>query len=215
MKRLNDNVLHIIDKEIRLSGKKILEIGCGNGAKSQLLSEKCRELVAIDPDAAAIEFAKQNYASTNCTYLVGSAEDLAFTESSFDAVIFSLSLHHVPINKMDQAIAEAVRVIKKKGRVVFVEPTFVGTFFEAEIQFWASDGDERKEKAAAYYHMLNSQLLHEELETFDTVTFEFESVDDFKDSMEPSKNVEHLPEFLEKHKYTVQAQRRINIFSVA
>ncbi len=212
MQRLNDTFLQTIDEKVGLKGKTVLEVGCGNGKKSIALANKCSKLVAIDPDANAIATANTDYPAANLTYAVGSAENLAFDNDTFDLVIFSLSLHHVPIGRMHDAIKEAKRVTKPSGNVVFLEPAFNGGFFEAEVLFGASDGDERKEKAAAYFALLDSDILKDEVEYFDEITFVFESDQDFVEHMEPKRNLDQVHEFLKAHDYTLKAQRRINIY---
>ena len=212
MQRLNDNAIAKIDDMVSLSGQKVLEVGCGNGSKTLQLAEKCSKLIAIDPHMKLVAIAKQHFTAPNVIYKVGRAEKLAFADNSFDTVIFSLSFHHVPITLMKKAIQEAVRVARPNAYIIFTEPTFTGTFFETELQFWASDEDERKEKAAAYFHMLSSDLMREEAELFDEVVFKFSSVDDFIKTMEPKRNIEQLEPFLIDHSYMVTAERRINIF---
>lgn len=213
MKRLNDNFLTTLDSIIDLGDKTVLEVGCGNGSKSIGLAALCKTLTAIDPDKNSIEQAKKSNAAPNLSYDIGSAQELKFDSDVFDVVIFSLSLHHVPSEHMHHAIKEATRVLKPDGRVVFLEPGFNGSFFDAEIIFGASDGDERKEKAAAYLALLSSPLLTTELEYYEEIGFKFESVQDFMDSMEPKKNLDTVRRFLNEHGYTLEAQRRINIFS--
>jgi ubiquinone/menaquinone biosynthesis C-methylase UbiE len=76
---------------------------------------------------------------------------LDFQDESFDIVVFTLSLHHVPDLEMITAINEAIRVVKREWlHIVFLEPATDGTFFDAEIMFDACDGDERKEKELAH-----------------------------------------------------------------
>lgn len=213
MQRLNDNFLKTIDEKVGLKGKVVLEVGCGNGKKSVALASRCSKLMAIDPNNEAIRIASKDYAAPNLTYSVGTAEKMPFEAGMFDFIIFSLSLHHVPIEHMQDAIKEAQRVAKLNGKVVFLEPAFNGGFFEAEVQFGASDGDERKEKAAAYLALLNSEVLADETEYFDEITFTFDSDEDFVKNMEPKKNLDEIHEFLKARDYILKAQRRINIFS--
>jgi len=215
MQRLNDNFLERINAGINLQDKHVLEIGCGNGAKSVRLATMCSRLSAIDPEVAAIATAKESYAAGNLDYAIGRAEDLKFSSRSFDVVIFSLSLRHVPIEKMSKALMEASRVTKQGGRVVILEPDFIGTFFDAELLFGASDSDERKEKAAAHFELLRTQALSEGTEYYDEIGFRFDSDQDFIDSMGPKKNLADIHDFLTKNDYTLWAQRRINIFSPA
>lgn len=210
MQRLNDAFLDTLHAKLDFGGKSVLEIGCGDGARSVELARLCMRLEAVDPDEAALTVARRDHAAGNLTYSQGRAEQLAFADAAFDSVIFSLSLHHVPVAKMAQAITEAARVSKPEGRIVFLEPAFYGSFFEAELQFGSGDGDERKEKAAAYYAILNSSLPEVE-EYYDEVTFKFDSADDFIATLSPRKHHAAIEKFLMQHNFELLAQRRINI----
>ena len=123
-------------------------------------------------------------------------------------------MHHVPKERMSIAIDEAIRVAQKDGFIVFLEPTFDGNFFDAEIAFNACDGDERKEKALAYYAILTHSLLKEVAEIQDETVFQFDSLEDFIKSMNPKQKTEQIKKFLEKNNYILRASRRINIFQL-
>jgi ubiquinone/menaquinone biosynthesis C-methylase UbiE len=45
-------------------------------------------------------------------------------------VLFFIALHHVPIDRMDAALAEAHRVLAPGGRLVTIEPIAEGAVFE-------------------------------------------------------------------------------------
>ena len=136
---------------------------------------------------------------------------LDFQDESFDIVVFTLSLHHVPDLEMITAINEAIRVVKRDGHIVFLEPATDGTFFDAEIMFDACDGDERKEKELAHSAIMSHPHQHIR-EPDDRTTFEFDSVEDFTQTFHPKTNIEQLSDFLSRHNFTLEAKRRVNIF---
>ncbi len=213
MKRLKDNYLNVIRSHVSLENKRILEIGAGNGSRSVQIAKYAGSLVAIDPDADKILEAEKFNPHRNITYLVGNAEKLEFAPSTFNIVIFTLSLHHVPPECTRAALDEALRVLKPGGNLVFLEPESIGSFFETEILFDACDGDERKEKALAYSAILGlREKIEEVTERYDETVFEFESKDDFIKTMRPKKNLDQLEKFLESHRYELNAWRRISIF---
>ncbi len=214
MKRLKDDYLSSIETVMPLFGKSILEIGCGNGSRSVEIAKKCAWLTAMEPDTALLDWARTHNAAQNITYVLGKAERLGFPDEQFDAVLFTLSLHHVPIEEMPRAIDEAIRVTKKGGHIIFLEPAEEGTFFDAEIAFDACDGDERQEKRAAYNALKTHQGYAEIAEIPDETIFRFESLDDFMTTMAPKKAIAGIEDFLKKNDYTLRAARRINIFSV-
>ncbi|MBI4457849.1 class I SAM-dependent methyltransferase [Candidatus Uhrbacteria bacterium] len=198
---------------VDFTGTKVLEVGCGTGVRSVQIAQKCAHLAAVEPDATLLAQARGINDAENITYLPGSAEALPFDDGSFDIVFFTLSFHHVPEAGMSKAIDEAARVVRRDGHIIFFEPAFQGSFFESEIAFDACDGDERKRKAAAYACMLGHRRLREIAELHDETIFSFESATDFIESMSPKKGAEEEWEtFLRLRHFTLDAQRRINIF---
>ncbi|MBI2589774.1 class I SAM-dependent methyltransferase [Candidatus Berkelbacteria bacterium] len=172
----------------------VLEVGCGDGSRSLNLARRCERLTAIDPEIDKIRESKLDQIP-NTVFEAGKTEDLKFKNRSFDAVIFTLSLHHVPIPQMTTAINEAIRVVRPNGYIAFLGPTEDGSFFEAELKFDACDGDERPEKQAAYSAISNHHGLRQLTELDDETVFEFDSVDDFINSMDPKKIQTRLKRF--------------------
>ena len=211
MQRIKEEFLDSVQKVLPLKGLSILEIGCGDGSRSVAIATRCQSLTSVEPDENKLKQALARKIP-NATFKVELGEKLSFDDNSFDAAIFTLSLHHIPIEKMETAIDEAVRVTRKSGYIIFLEPTEDGTFFDAEIQFDACDGDERKEKIAAYKAMMNHDKLRAVKEMDDETIFKFDSTKDFIESMSPKKNGTEIDSFLERNKYILRAGRRINIF---
>ncbi|MES2952931.1 MAG: class I SAM-dependent methyltransferase [Patescibacteria group bacterium] len=215
MKRLIDGFLEKTESVVSLSGKRVLEIGCGEGGRSVKIAERCLELVAIEPDPAHILVAKEHHLRPNISYELGRAESLQFGDEAFDIAFFTLSLHHVPREEMKRALQEAARVTKRGGFVLCLEPAQEGSFFEGELLFGAGDGDERIAKAKAYLTLLeesSSLGLMEVAELFDETIFALESTQDFSQVMHPKKNLDRLESFLEKEKFKLNAWRRLNIY---
>lgn len=213
MKRIKDGYLEKIQTVLSFTGKKALEVCCGDGSRTVQIASCCADVIAIDPSPVSLAKARSERTRPNIEYHEGSADHLSFADTSFDIVFFTLSFHHVPVEQMGITLNEALRVLKNDGFVIFLEPAFDGSFFDAEITFDACDGDERKEKAFAYGAMLAHQQMQEIKELADETIFEFESVEDYKQSMNPKKGTtEQLVSFLASRNFTLTAQRRINIF---
>lgn len=195
------------------SDKNTLEIGCGDGARSAEIASIFSSLTGIDPDPASIEKANRHNRFENRRFLVGVAENLEFPDASFELVIFPLSFHHIPIDKMHAAIAEATRVLKEGGYIIFIEPTYEGTFIDAEILYGCCDGDERKEKAMAYYSMLASDKMIEVAEFNSESIFAFDSKQDFFENIAILAGTEaKIIKYLEINNFKLSAKRRVNVF---
>jgi len=210
MKRTFEEFVNKVHGLGPFTNKSVLEIGCGSGNYSRQIAKLCNTLTAIDPDEEQIVLARELDESKNTSYKVGSA--LSLNDETFDIVIFTLSLHHIPAPEMHLAIEEAVRVVRTDGHIIFLEPGNTGSFFDAEMLFDACDGDETLEKATALEALQNSELLQEIVELDDRTIFVFDSTQDFIDSLDPKQNLEQIDAFLQKNDMKLEATRRINIF---
>ena len=198
MERIKEEFLNKLESVVSLNNFDILEIGSGDGTRTAQIAEKCNKVVGIEPDEKLIQIADQRNIP-NAIFQAGAGEKIVFRDNLYDMVIFTLSLHHIPVSKMTMAIFEAVRVVKPKGYIVFLEPTETGLLFEAELRFGASDGDERIEKKAAYTAIQAHPNLRPVEEIIDETVFRFDSTDDFVHTMNPKKNLDELDEFLKKN----------------
>lgn len=212
MQRIKDTYLQSVQSVISLTGKIIAEIGCGTGTRTREIAHIAQSVIAIDPKEESIQEARQTSAQQKITYLVGSGEQLPIESESVDIVFFTLSFHHIPFSCMPRSIQEAVRIVKSDGFILFFEPGFTGSFFEAECRFDACDGDERLEKAVAYSTVLSSPILEEVTELTDETIFSFDSVNDFIETMHPQKNQDDIEAFLQAHAFQLRAERRLSIY---
>ncbi len=119
----------ILEALAPLSGKQILDIGCGAGTLARSLSNQGACVSGVDPNSETLEAARQ--AAPMGTFRPASAEALPFVDHSFDSAIFLNSFHHIPKTAMPQALQEAARVVKPAEPVIVIEPLAEGSFFSA------------------------------------------------------------------------------------
>jgi SAM-dependent methyltransferase len=85
------------------SNADVLELGCGAGVPgTQLLSSRCRKVIANDISRAQIELAKSRIGGTNVDFNQEDMTKLEFEPASFDAVVAFYSIIHLP--RGEQAI---------------------------------------------------------------------------------------------------------------
>ena len=96
-------------------GANWLDVGCGTGAFSQLVIDRCapRALTGVDPAPAQIEHARK--ALPQVKFEVGDALALPFGDGEFDIVASALVLHFLPDRA--KAFDEMRRVLAAKGMV--------------------------------------------------------------------------------------------------
>lgn len=132
-----------------VSDTMILEVGCGQGRITHDLARHARRVVAIDPDAGALQTARSRINTENVAFVRCRGESLAFLGGCFDMVIYSLSLHHLPREVMPVSLEQAAGLLGEQGMIVVIEPGEGGTLIEAEERFGVGDGNEAGEKDAA------------------------------------------------------------------
>jgi ubiquinone/menaquinone biosynthesis C-methylase UbiE len=106
-------------------GERALDVGCGPGYFARLLAKAVGpegSVVGVDAAPEMIEYANRKARNlANCTFEAGTAEALAFPGGSFDLVVSSLMLHHLPKDGRLKAVKEMRRVLRPGGRLVVAE----------------------------------------------------------------------------------------------
>ena len=144
-----------------LAGLRIVDVGCGPGDIARVLVASGAKVIAAEPDP--IQAAKNNAAPPleNLTFVEAGAERLPIADGSMDGVFFFRSLHHVPVEIMDAALAEAARVLKSEtGFLCVVEPGMTGSHFQVMRPF--HDETIVRTEAQAALARTASQLFQEE-----------------------------------------------------
>jgi len=99
-------------------GIKILDVGCGTGYGSAILSEKAK-VIGIDNNREAIEFAKKNYGK-KITFKIGTAENLTIKNNAFETVLAFEVIEHLKYPQI--ALNEIKRVLKPEGKFILSTP---------------------------------------------------------------------------------------------
>lgn len=103
-----------------LRGKKVLEIGAGNGKTlKSILSQKPLQVTAIDISSEAIKIIKSKFKSKTLTSLQASVGKIPLENNYFDIVVCFFTLNNLLIKERKIAIKEIFRVIKKGGILIF------------------------------------------------------------------------------------------------
>jgi ubiquinone/menaquinone biosynthesis C-methylase UbiE len=107
-------------------GEQVLDVGCGTGTLAiEVLSRGGRagRVVGIDPGIQQIARARAKAARRNLPieFQIGVIEQLAFPDQTFDVVLSTLMMHHLPASLKRQGLAEIVRVLKPGGRLIIAD----------------------------------------------------------------------------------------------
>ena len=124
----------------------IIELGCGAADLSRKLLARCPgcEVTGLEVDQR--QHAKNLLKPTERLHFVqAGAQAVPFPAEHFDLALMLKSLHHVPLELLDQALAEVHRVLRPSGLLYISEPVFAGPLNEVMRLFH----DEEKVRAAA------------------------------------------------------------------
>ena len=111
----------------RLAGEKFLDwldppknlrwidVGCGNGAFTELLIARCSPaaVTGIDPSEGQLAYARTRPGARMAQFRLADAQDLPFDDRSFDAASMALVISFVA--EAEKAVAEMARVVKPGG----------------------------------------------------------------------------------------------------
>jgi SAM-dependent methyltransferase len=218
-----DQYIATILSQCDITGLDVLEIGCGKGRITRDLAKYAKRVVATDPDALALEKAQTLVAAGNVTFVHEPCGVPVLPPGSFDAALYTLSLHHVPADEMSASLSATADLLIKNGVIIVVEPGDTGTFTMAKERFGAGSGDERpaREAAIAALHALDRWTLGETI-LFRTF-FQFDDDDDFLVNLlpgyrqQPDSFVEEVRLFLSQYRteegIILDAERRLNVLS--
>jgi len=119
---------------LRLStGQKCVDIGCGNGAFTEMLVERCApaEVQGIDPSPEQIAFARARHIAKVAEFRLGDAMALPFPDNRFDAATMALVIFFVP--EPAKGVAEMVRVVRPGGIVAAYAWDMLGGGYPMEL----------------------------------------------------------------------------------
>jgi ubiquinone/menaquinone biosynthesis C-methylase UbiE len=126
---------------LRLRGDEaVLDVGCGRGlmlitAAKHLQTGRAvgvdiwnRRLQSSNSPENTLENARRAAVAEKVEVRFGDARQLPFEDGTFDVVLSSLVLHHIPRGERRDALGEMVRVLKPGGRIAMID-----LFHSAEI----------------------------------------------------------------------------------
>jgi len=95
----------------------LLDVGCSTGIIANYLSDYFDEVVGIDIDEPAVQYARENFSKDNIKFNLGDAMDIRYPKNSFDVVVCAHIYEHVP--DVNRLMAEIHRVLKPGGICYF------------------------------------------------------------------------------------------------
>ncbi|MFH8405056.1 class I SAM-dependent methyltransferase [Streptomyces sp. NPDC018019] len=99
-----------------VSGRRILDAGCGSGPLSAALRDRGAIVTGIDASTRMLELARRRLGDDVALHAVDLRDRLPFADGAFDDVVASLVLHY--LEDWGPTLAEIRRVLKPGGRLI-------------------------------------------------------------------------------------------------
>ena len=104
----------------------VLDVGCGTGALAIEIQSHVGvtgRVCGVDPAPRQIARARSKAAQRNVSidFHIGVIEDLAFPDQTFDVVLSTIMMHHLPKHLKRKGLSEIARVLKPGGRLVIAD----------------------------------------------------------------------------------------------
>jgi ubiquinone/menaquinone biosynthesis C-methylase UbiE len=98
-------------KELELTSKKVLDLGCGSGRYTRVLKNFGANVVGVDPSEELLKIARKEI--KNIDFLKKDSSNLPFKDNCFDMVFAGMVLHYV--KDIESLFREVFRVLRPKG----------------------------------------------------------------------------------------------------
>lgn len=98
---------------------KVLDLCCGAGQATQELVKHFKDVTGLDASPIAIKRAKQNVPQAQ--YVEAFAENMPFSDRSFDLVITSTAMHEMESEQLQEIIQEVQRVLAPEGQFIIID----------------------------------------------------------------------------------------------
>jgi ubiquinone/menaquinone biosynthesis C-methylase UbiE len=125
--------IEVLEGFVEVAGTRSVDVGCGNGWLARALASDGSRVTALEISGDLLAAARAaSEEQPGVEYAIGRAEALPLGDATQDLLVFMRSLHHVAIDHMSTALAEARRVLRDDGVVYVSEPLPEGDWYELQ-----------------------------------------------------------------------------------
>ena len=108
-----------------LKGKRVLEIACGTGYWTQILSETAQSIIAIDIAQEMLKIAKRKHYECPVSFSKEDAYHLSFEGSSFNGGLTNFWFSHIPKDRIGSFLQGFHRILQSRSRVFMADNVYI------------------------------------------------------------------------------------------
>ncbi|ABM42515.1 Methyltransferase type 11 [Acidovorax sp. JS42] len=141
--------LDVLVELLPTPGTRVIELGCGGARMARQMLQRWPDMRCLGLEVDLRQHAI-NLQDTppRMRFAVGGAQAIACDDAQFDLALMLKSLHHVPLDAMDQALTEVARVLRPGGHLYVSEPVYEGALNEI-VRLYNDEGIMRAAAQAA------------------------------------------------------------------
>lgn len=141
--------LDVLVELLPTPGTRVIELGCGGARMARQMLQRWRDMryLGLEVDLRQHAINLQD-TPPRMRFAVGGAQAIACDDAQFDLALMLKSLHHVPLDVMDQALTEVARVLRPGGHLYVSEPVYEGALNEI-VRLYNDEGIVRAAAQAA------------------------------------------------------------------
>jgi demethylmenaquinone methyltransferase/2-methoxy-6-polyprenyl-1,4-benzoquinol methylase len=98
---------------------KVLDLCCGSGQATEILVQFSQDVTGLDASPLSLARAKKNVPQAQ--YIQAFAEEIPFSDRSFDLVLTNTAMHEMQPDQLQQILKEVYRVLKIGGTLAIVD----------------------------------------------------------------------------------------------
>jgi len=98
----------------------VLDVACGEGYGTSMISAKVKKVYGVDISAEAISHASDKYKTSNIEFIQASALEIPLPDRSIDLIVSFETLEH--LEDHDMMLSELKRILKNEGTLVISTP---------------------------------------------------------------------------------------------
>lgn len=149
------------------AGRRVLDLGCGEGIGTWVLATECGRAHGLDFDTEAIAAARANWTSEKIQFTCGDFFDTRM--ESFDAVVALDVIEHIPAEQSEQWIQIILDHLNEYGIAILGTPNSTAQQYASEVARAGHvnlySGDRLREQLKRHFHQVfifgaNDEVVH-------------------------------------------------------
>ena len=108
------------------AGERVLDIGCGSGVISDVLSSFGASVIAVDGNPGAISYARRTFGQSGIEFRLGQVDDVTAEPRSIDRSYCLEVIEHLYMNQVETLLRRVTDLTKPGGTLTLTTPNYRG-----------------------------------------------------------------------------------------